>query len=41
VSASANVSSFGRQLAKHAAGDVILTDPDELSADLVVRYSRR
>jgi uncharacterized protein with von Willebrand factor type A (vWA) domain len=41
LSSTEEVASFGRQLARYAAGDVIVTDPDNLTADLVVRYSQR
>lgn len=34
------VTTFGTELARHAAGDVIVTEPDHLSADLIVTYSR-
>jgi uncharacterized protein with von Willebrand factor type A (vWA) domain len=41
MSATPEVGKFGRELARHAAGDVIVTDPEELSADLVVTYAAR
>ena len=41
LSADSNVGNFGQQLARHAAGDVMTTDPDALTAELIVRYSRR
>lgn len=41
MSAQQQVTTFGRELARQAAGDALVTDPDNLSADLVVTYSRR
>ena len=41
LSASASVSNFGRDLARYAAGDVVLTDPDNLSSELVQHYRVR
>lgn len=41
LSADRNVGNFGQQLARHAAGDVMMTDPDDLTAELIVRYNRR
>lgn len=41
MSATSEVSKFGRELARYAAGDVIVTDPDRLSADLVTTYEER
>ncbi len=41
MSAQHQVTTFGTQLARHAAGDTLVTDPDNLSADLVVTYRQR
>lgn len=41
MSAQQHVTAFGRELAKQAAGDALVTDPDNLSADLVVTYGSR
>lgn len=40
MSAQRQVTTFGAELARHAAADVIVTEPDQLSADLIVTYSR-
>ena len=41
MSAQQQVTAFGRELAKRAAGDALVTDPDDLSADLIVTYGSR
>lgn len=41
MSTQQQVTTFGRELAKQAAGDALVTDPDNLGADLVITYSRR
>lgn len=41
LSESANVGNFGRELARHAAGDVLITRPDDLGVELLLRYSAR
>jgi len=41
LSDSDRVGEFGRELARRAAGDVMLTDPDNLTSELIERYSSR
>ena len=41
MSDSDKVGEFGSELARRAAGDVMLTDPDNLTAELIERYSSR
>ncbi len=41
LSESATVGNFGRELARHAAGDVLITRPDDLGVELLLRYSAR
>lgn len=41
LSESSEVTRFGQELARHAAGELIVTDPASLSADLFASYTRR
>lgn len=41
LSEAANVGNFGRELARHAAGDVLITHPEDLGVELFLRYSGR
>lgn len=41
MSADARVTTFGTELARYSSGDLIVTDPERLSADLFVTYGQR
>lgn len=41
LSSSLHVVRFGQELARHADGDLLVTDPDDLDAAIIVRYGRR